>query len=104
MKKATSPNSVKFFEQIPNVGKEIAKDFVLLGLKTPEELISQNAFDLYIRLCQRTKSYHDPCVLDTFLAVVEFMNGKSNKKWWDFSEKRKQDFGKVAHLVEKWKI
>jgi len=31
------------------------------------------------------------------------MNGRGNKKWWDFSVKRKKDFGKVAHLVEKWK-
>ncbi len=79
MKKVMSAKEVTAFEQIPNVGKEIAKDFILLGVKTPEQLKSQDAFDLYVRLCQITKSYHDPCVLDTFLAAIEFMNEISNK-------------------------
>ncbi len=98
-----SAKEVTAFEQIPNVGKEIAKDFILLGVKTPEQLKSQDEFDLYVRLCQITKSYHDPCVLDTFLAAIEFMNEISNKKWWDFTAQRQKDFGRIAHLVEKWK-
>ena len=98
-----SAKEVTAFEQIPNVGKEIAKDFVLLGLKTPQALQSQDGFDLYVKLCDKTQSYHDPCVLDTFLAAIEFMNGTSNKKWWEFSAQRKKDFGRIAHLVERWK-
>lgn len=102
MKKATSPKQVKHFEQIPNVGKETAKDFIFLGLRTPKDLISQDAANLYIKLCQKTKKYHDPCVLDTFLAAIEFMCGKSNKKWWEFSKQRKREFEKIAPLVKKW--
>ena len=92
MKKAKTPKEAEYFEQIPNVGKETAKDFKLLGFQRPEELASQDACDLYVKLCKKTNSYHDPCVVDVFLAAIDFMDGKCNRHWWEYSEKRKNDF------------
>jgi hypothetical protein len=32
---------------------------------------------------------HDPCVLDTFLAAKDFMNGGPALPWWHFTPLRK---------------
>jgi len=47
---------------------------------------------MYVRLCQRTKTYHDPCVLDVLMAVTNFINGGARQDWWDFTEERKANF------------
>jgi DNA transformation protein len=31
-----------------------------------------------------------PCVLDTYLAVCDFMGGGPARPWWDFTARRKQ--------------
>lgn len=77
-------------EQIPNIGKAIAADLILLGITKPSQLKKQNGIKLYKRLCDETGVRHDPCVADTFMAAVDFMNGGKARPWWDFTEKRKK--------------
>lgn len=101
--KARTPSEAKRFEHIPNIGPAMAKDFAVLGLKTPMDLKGKDAYELYVALCEKTKAYHDPCVLDTFLAAVGFMNGKGAKAWWDFTAERKKNFHKVLPRIEKLK-
>lgn len=95
MKKQTDPGLVNEFEEIPNIGEAMANDFRLLGLKHPADLKSQNAYELYVKLCRKTKSYQDPCVLDVFLSAIHFMKGKGVKMWWEFTPERKKNF----HIV-----
>lgn len=33
---------------------------------------------------------HDPCLLDVFIAVVEFVNGGRARSWWEFTSERKR--------------
>lgn len=98
MKKAThgsDRSQIKSFQQIINVGPAIESDFKLLGFTNPQQLIGQAPWDLYCRLCKKTKVVHDPCVLDVFMASVDFMNGNPPRKWWDFTKARKEEFGEA---------
>jgi hypothetical protein len=102
VKKAKTADEAIDLRQIPNIGVEMVKDFQLIGISEPSQLKGQDAYQLYVKLCDKTRKYHDPCVLDTFLSAVHFMNGKGAKSWWDFTEVRKKNFSKVEAAVKKW--
>ena len=82
-------NKIRSFQDIPNVGKAIEKDFFLIGLKEPKELINKDPYLMYEELCTITQQRHDPCVLDVFISAVDYMRGGPAKKWWEFTEERK---------------
>ncbi len=75
--KASHATEVRTFEDIPNIGPRIAAGFVQLGIRTPQGLAGKEPFALYTKLCQLTGVRQDPCVLDTFRAAVDFMEGAS---------------------------
>ena len=75
---------------LPNIGPACAKDLQVLGVQAPADLIGQDAFDLYERLCALTGERHDPCVIDMFLSVTTFMEGGPPLPWWSFTELRKR--------------
>lgn len=78
------------FQDIPNVGKATIKDFILLGINEPFELVGRDPYQMYDDLCKVTNQYHDPCVIDVFISTVRFMEGGSAKKWWEFTSERKE--------------
>lgn len=88
--KATYGREAIRFTDLPNIGPSLAADFILLGFTTPSELKGQDPFDLYQRLCRKTKTKQDPCVLDTFMAAVDFMNGAKPRSWWSYTMERKR--------------
>ena len=90
MKKAKTNKEAVELEQIPNVGRAVAEDLRLLGITAPEQLAGQDGQELYHRLNQVTGARHDPCMADTFLAAVDFMNGGPPRPWWHFTGKRKK--------------
>ncbi|QDF67231.1 mitomycin resistance protein [Shewanella sp. SNU WT4] len=78
------------FADIPNVGPATIKDLRTIGIHSPKDLIGQDPYQLYVRLCQLTNSRHDPCTLDIFMAAVSYMDGGPAQKWWEFSAERKR--------------
>ena len=92
MKKAKRASEADWFEEIPNVGTQVAKDLKFIGLKTPRDLKGKNPYKLYGDLCRKSGTRQDPCVLDTFMAAVDFMNGGRPKPWWAFTAERKKRF------------
>lgn len=90
--KARHASEVKRFTDIPNIGPAMAKDFALLGIKTPQALTKQDAFALYQKLNRLSKQRQDPCVLDTFIAAVDFMNGAAARPWWFYTSQRKRSY------------
>ena len=48
---------------------------------------------MYDRLCVQTGIRHDPCVLDTFIAAVRFMEGGPKVPWYAYTAERKQKLG-----------
>lgn len=88
----TDRMSIERFEQIVNVGPAVARDLRLLGFDKPRELIGQDPAELYVRLCKLTSVRQDPCVLDVFMAIVDFMNGNAPRAWWKYTEDRKAKY------------
>lgn len=84
------------FEQLPNVGPATAGDLRLLGFAKPADLVGQDAYWLYERLCRKTAQRHDPCVIDVFLSVIRFMEGAPAKPWWAYTAERKRALGAPA--------
>ena len=82
--------SIKSLLDLPNVGPATQADLQLLGIRKPEELSGQDAYEMYDRLCSITKTRHDPCVIDVFLSLVSFANDGLAKPWWNFTEERKR--------------
>jgi hypothetical protein len=93
--KATCASDCLRLEQIPNIGPAAAADLRLMGIFEPQQLRGEDALAMYQKLCRLTKQRHDPCVLDTFMAAVDFMNGATAAPWWDYTAQRKTQFGDV---------
>ena len=89
MPKATCAAEVRRLTDIPNIGQAMAADLVGLGLPTPAHVKAMDPLDTYNRLRDPTGQSHDPCVLDTFMAAHDFMNGGPSQPWWHFTAQRK---------------
>ncbi len=90
MAKVRSISEAKHFTDLPNIGPAMARDFVQLGLKTPQELRGADALTLYRKLSRLSGQRQDPCVLDTFMAAVDFANGAAARPWWEYTAERKR--------------
>ncbi len=77
-------------EHIPNVGPAVAADLRQLGITTPAGLPGRDPYAMYDDLCRITGRRHDPCLLDTFIAAVRYMEGAPRKPWWNYTAERKR--------------
>ena len=93
--KAASAADCRVLEQLPNIGPALAADLRLIGIERPSDLLNEDAFALYRRLCTATGQRQDPCVLDTFMAVTDFMRGAAAAPWWHYTARRKLQFGAI---------
>jgi Pathogenicity locus len=93
-RKANHARLATGLESIPNVGVSIARDLRSIGIKKPRDLIGRNPYSLYRMLCDRTRTRQDPCVLDTFISAVDFMEGAPARPWWSYTAARKKKFSK----------
>ena len=79
---------------IPNVGPAIASDLRAIGFTLPGDLAGNDPYAMYDKLCVITGQHHDPCVLDTFIAAVRYMEGEPKKPWWKYTAERKKELAK----------
>ncbi len=93
--KANSAVDCRQLEQLPNIGPALAADLRRLGIGDPAELRTRDPFQLYQALCRATGRRQDPCVLDTFIAVTDFMRGAAPAPWWHYTAQRKRTYGSV---------
>ena len=89
----------KQLEDIPNIGPSLAEDLRSMGITSPNQLKGKDGLALYRKLCKVTGARHDPCVADTFLAAVHFMDTGEALPWWKFTPKRKQMLEKQIRLI-----
>lgn len=87
--KARTPAECEQLEQLPNIGHSLAADLRLIGVVHPRELAAHDALALYHALCRATGQRQDPCVLDTFMAITDFMRGAAPAPWWAYTQQRK---------------
>ncbi|KAF1711167.1 mitomycin resistance protein [Pseudoxanthomonas kalamensis DSM 18571] len=89
MRKAKTASEAKHLLQLPNIGPAMLGDFHLLGIERPQQLADRDPYQLYDALCATTGQRHDPCVIDTFISAVRFMQGEPARPWWHYTEERK---------------
>ena len=89
---------VTALEDLPNVGKSIAEDLRQIGIRTPWELAGRDPYALYDALNRTTGKRHDPCVLDTFIAAVRFVDGAPARPWWKYTAERKRAIRKRTSI------
>ncbi|MES1258152.1 MAG: helix-hairpin-helix domain-containing protein [Acidobacteriota bacterium] len=80
-------------KDLRGIGKRMLEDFALLGVKSVRQLKSEDAQELYDRMCQLTATRQDPCVLDTYRCAIEQARNpdlpEEQKDWWYWSRVRK---------------
>lgn len=74
---------------LPNIGPAVARMLGRLGLQHPDDLRGQDPEVLFRRLCELDGRRHDPCLLDTLTAAVDFVGGAPARPWWYYSRLRK---------------
>jgi hypothetical protein len=90
--KATLASDALKLQQIPNIGPAMVEDFKALGITLPGQLVGADPFALYRRLCRISGTRQDPCVLDTFISAVRFMEGGPAYPWWHYTAERKRQY------------
>jgi hypothetical protein len=86
----TPRTTITALEDVPNIGPSIADDLRSIGIKSPHMLRGKNAVELYERLNRHVGARVDPCVLDTFMAAIDYMGGAPSRPWWKYTAKRKR--------------
>jgi hypothetical protein len=74
---------------LPHVGPAVARMLTRLGVEQPHDLADRDPEQLFRRLCEIDGRRHDPCLLDTFTAIVDHANGAPARAWWFYSRQRK---------------
>jgi len=97
-------SSMHTLENLPNVGRAIAADLRRIGIRTPRALAGRDPYRLYEALNRKTGTRHDPCVLDTFIAVVRFVDGAPARPWWTYTAERKRVLATRQHAIPSKKI
>ena len=82
--------NIPSLRDIPNIGPRTEGDLHRIGITRPDQLISQDALKLYDKVCRKDGVRHDPCLIDVFLAAVDYMNGAHKKGWWKYTPQRKK--------------
>lgn len=93
MKALRSTDALRL-EDIPSVGPSIADDLRVLDIFEPHQLVGRDPYQLYRRMGELSGFVHDPCLCDTFIAAVRFMEGGPARPWWCYTAERKARFGK----------
>ena len=88
--KAKTAAEAKRLEDIPNIGKSIANDLRSMDIFEPKQLIGKDPYALYHRLGDVMGVRNDPCVCDTMIAAVRFMEGSDSLPWWHYTAERKR--------------
>ncbi len=93
--KAICAAQCNMLEQLPNIGPSLAANLRLIGVLHPQDLLEQDGYTLYRRLCDATQQRHDPSVHDPFLSATDFMRGAPATPWWQYTQQRKQRYGSL---------
>ena len=81
-------------EDIPNLGPAVAADLRQLDITLPIDLLGRDPYAMYDDLCRLTGQRHDPCLLDTFIAALRYMEGEPKQPWWKYTAERKRELAR----------
>ena len=83
---------------LKNVGPAVLKDLQILGIEKISQLRTQSADKLYSKLQKITGKCHDPCMWDTFAAIVHEAKTGEKLPWWHWSKIRKETKHDIDNL------
>jgi hypothetical protein len=86
-------DKVAALTDLPNIGPSMAKKLRAIGILSPYDLRGKDPWELYRALCDKSASRQDPCVLDVFMSVTDFMGGGEPRVWWEYTAERKRRYG-----------
>jgi len=85
-------SSLHQLEQIPGVGKNIARDMQNIGIHSIDDLKGRQARQLYDRLCQFKASLIDRCMLYVFRCAIYYASNTDHDpqllKWQNWKDKQ----------------
>jgi hypothetical protein len=87
----TTDRELNRLEDIPNVGRAIAADLRRLGIERPAELKGRDPYALYDEINAVSGQRQDPCLLDTFISAIRYVEGGPKLPWWAFTAERKRE-------------
>jgi len=73
-----------------NVGPAVLRYLARVGVTRPSDLVGCDPYEMYDRLCGLDGRSHDPCLLDTFISVVDQAGGGGPRPWWTYTDERKR--------------
>jgi len=88
-------SNTKRLTDLPNIGPAMAGHLESIGIKTLKDLEGRDPWELYDALWECTKARPDPCVLDTFMSLVDYLSGGAPRPWWAYTEERKKRYGRM---------
>ncbi|MGC5771597.1 helix-hairpin-helix domain-containing protein [Paenibacillus pabuli] len=78
------------FQSLPSIGPIFAKDLIMLGYYSLNEIRDKDGARLFDDLEHLYGERIDPCVEDQFRFVIYCANNSyCGNQWWDFTEERK---------------
>ncbi len=89
---ATPRSEIRKLSKVCTAELVITEDSCLLGITSPRDLIGVDPVAVYQRLNHETRTFHDPCVLEVFLAAIDFMTVNPPRVWWKYPEQRKANY------------
>lgn len=87
--------NVRRLIDLPNIGKAMENDLLMMGIVEPKQLIGLNPYQMHQQLSALTHTQQDPCVIDVFLSIVRFMEGDEPQVWWHYTAERKAYLAKT---------
>ena len=96
-RKVQRANTIKLTD-LPNVGPAMERDLILIDIRAPRDLENRDPYELFELLCEKTGVRHDPCVLDTFMSITDFIVGNAPQPWWAYTSERKRRYGPALRV------
>lgn len=76
--------------EMANVGPKVVGYLARVGITERAQLAGRDPVELFHEVSTRTGRPQDPCLLDTFMSVVDQADGRPPRPWWDYTEERKR--------------
>ena len=84
-------------QEIPGVGKAIARDLYDLGFRSSRELKNLDPDELYLKLCAHKGMQVDRCMLYVLRCAVYYASKKVHNpellKWWNWKDEEQHPIG-----------
>ncbi|TSA17790.1 pathogenicity locus [bacterium] len=91
MNKGSRQQVTRQLQEIPGVGKSIAEDLWLLGIRRVADLKGKDPEKLYIKRCAQVGMQIDRCLLYVFRCAVYYASTQRHEpdllKWWNWKNR-----------------